>query len=302
MKQTLPLQTRLATFKPASANADTRTIDVVWSSGAAVKRYDWWAEEEFYEQLDLSGANLSRLNAGAPVLNTHSRYDLNSVIGVVERAWIDGNEGRAQLRLSDRAEVEPIWRDLQNGILRNISIGYSVDGLERIRSKEKGQPDVINVTAFTPVEISIVPVPADYRAQVRSESQVFPVEIKEPEMADKEEAAPVAELVAPEPKTEPVVKPAPALDVDAVRKEAITAERARITEIVRACALAKMPNLADTLIKDGVSIDAARAQIIDAWAERGGAEIRHAASATPADIDVAALQRKILNRVSGRME
>ena len=39
MKQTLPLQTRLATFKPQSANTETRTIEVVWSSGAAVKRF-----------------------------------------------------------------------------------------------------------------------------------------------------------------------------------------------------------------------------------------------------------------------
>ena len=298
MKQTLPLQTRLATFKPASANADTRTIDVVWSSGAAVKRYDWWAEEEFYEQLYLSGANLSRLNAGAPVLNTHSRYDLNSVIGVVERAWIDGNEGRAQLRLSDRAEVEPIWRDLQNGILRNISIGYSIDSMERVRAKEKGQPDVINVTAFTPTEISIVPVPADYRAQVRSESQVFPVEIKEPAMADEKVAAPVAESIT----AELVVDPAPVIDLDAIRAEAIAAERARISEITRACTIAKLPELADSLIQAGMSIDAARAKIIDAWAEKGGAEIRHAVTTAQVDVDVAALQRKILNRVSGRME
>lgn len=298
MKQTLPLQTRLAAFKPRSADAETRTIEVVWSSGAAVKRYDWWADEEFYEQLDLQGANLDRLNSGAPVLNSHSSGDLSNVIGVVERAWIDGNEGRAQLRLSDRADVEPIWRDLQNGILRNISIGYSIDSMERVRSKDKAQPDVINVTAFTPAEISIVPVPADYRAQVRSESTVFPVEIKEPVMADEEVAALVAESVVPE----PVIEAAPPVDIEAVRKEAIAAERARISEITRACKLAKLPDLAESLISAGLSIDAARAQIIDAWAEQGGTEIRHAVSVTPAEIDVVALQRKILNRVSGRME
>lgn len=298
MKQTLPLQTRLATFKPHSADAEARTIEVVWSSGAAVKRYDWWADEEFYEQLDLQGANLDRLNSGAPVLNSHSSYSLNSVIGVVERAWIDGNEGRAQLRLSDRADVEPIWRDLQNGILRNISIGYSIDSMERVRSKDKGQPDVINVTAFTPAEISIVPVPADYRAQVRSESQVFPVAITEIPVAIEEVAAPVANPATPD----PAIESAPAVDLNAVRQEAIAAERARIAEITRACKLAKLPDLAESLISDELSIDAARAKIIDAWAEQGGAEIRHAASVTPAEIDVVALQRKILNRLSGRME
>lgn len=298
MNKTLPLQTRLATFKPRSADVENRTIEVVWSSGAAVKRYDWWADEEFYEQLDLQGANLDRLNSGAPVLNSHASHGLSNVIGVVERAWIDGKEGRAQLRFSEREDVEPIWRDLQNGILRNISIGYSIDSMERVRAKEKGQPDVINVTAFTPAEISIVPVPADYRAQVRSESQVYPVTIKDPPMAIEDVAAPVAQVIP----VEPPMTPEPPIDLDAVRKEATEAERARIADITRACTIAKLPELADSLIQSGVSIDAARAKIIDAWAEKGGAEIRHAASAAPADIDVVALQRKILNRVSGRME
>lgn len=300
MNRTLPLQTRLATFAPRSANTENRTIEVVWSSGAAVKRYDWWADEEFYEQLDLQGANLDRLNAGAPVLDSHASHGLNSVIGVVERAWIDGKEGRAQLRFSDRADVEPIWRDLQNGILRNISIGYSIDQMERIHAKDKGQPDVINVTAFTPAEISIVPVPADARAQVRSESQLYPVSIKEePSMAIEEVAAPVAEIVV---TPEPQADVPPVIDLVAIRAEAIAAERARISEITRACTIARLPELADTLIQAGVSIDAARAKIIDAWAEQGGAEIRHAVTTAPGDVDVAALQRKILNRVSGRPE
>jgi hypothetical protein len=269
---------------------------VVWSSGAAVKRYDWWADEEFYEKLDLQGANLDRLNSGAPVLNAHDSHGLHNVIGVVERAWIDGNEGRATLRFSDRDDVEPIWRDLQNGILRNISIGYAIDEMERVRSKDKGQPDTINVTAFTPAEISIVPVPADYRAQVRAETPIYPVTIKEPPMADQDETAPAVTPVndVPPPATVPPV------DLDAERRAAALAERARITEITRACQAARLPELAESLIADGLSIDAARAKIIDTWAERGGPEIRHSATTTPTEIDVAAIQRKIFNQVAGK--
>lgn len=279
MKQTLPLQTRLATLQPRSANADTRTIEVVWSSGAAVKRYDFWSDEAFYEQLDLAGANLSRLNAGAPVLNSHQDWGLNNVIGVVERAWIDGDEGRAELRLSDRADVEPIWRDLQNGILRNVSIGYAVDTAERIRAEKKGDPDTLMVRAFTPAEISIVPIPADYRAQVRAESPVYSVEIKEPVMdLDVEAAAAVVPeapaAVEPPAVPEPPVAVEPPVDVPAIADAARSAERSRIVEIIRACKLANLPELADALIERGVSLDVARAEIIDAWAERGGAEIR----------------------------
>ncbi|MCV5737600.1 hypothetical protein OFN56_37450, partial [Escherichia coli] len=76
--------------------------------------------------MDTAHVDLSRMQQGAPVLNTHSRYDVRDVIGVVERAWIEGGEGRALVRFSEREDVEPIWRDIKAGILRNVSVGYVV--------------------------------------------------------------------------------------------------------------------------------------------------------------------------------
>ena len=127
----LPLQTRLARIDTPSSAAVDGVIGLTWSTGAEVRRYDLWADQPFLESLDLAGADLTRLNAGAPVLDSHQNYGLAHVIGVVERAWVEDNLGRAEIRLAQRPEVAGIRADIAAGILRNGSIGYAIHELER---------------------------------------------------------------------------------------------------------------------------------------------------------------------------
>ena len=63
----LPLQTRLAVIEPATFNADTQTVDVVWTTGAAVRRYDFWSDEDYDEELEVSpsAVDMSRFETGA---------------------------------------------------------------------------------------------------------------------------------------------------------------------------------------------------------------------------------------------
>lgn len=273
MTKTLPLQTRLAQLQPGES---TETVNLAWSTGAPVKRFDWWHEQEIIEELDLAGADLSRLNAGAPVLDTHGAWDLRSVIGVVERAWVADGEGRATIRLSNRPEVDGIRRDIADGILRNVSVGYRVDAVERIRHLD--EPDLIRVTAFTPMEISIVPIPADAGAQVRRSGDLpeHPVSIHEdnPVMSDEKDDT---QGPAADPAPLPVESDTPAPpDLDAIRAAAVAGERQRIAEITRACRAARLPEMADELISAGVTLDAARAAVIDQLAAKSGPELRHA--------------------------
>ena len=87
----LPLQTRQATLQPNTLNLDERTVELVWSVGAAVRRCDPWTGDAYDEvlSLDTQHVDLSRLNNGAPLLNSHGQWNLDDVIGVVERAWIE---------------------------------------------------------------------------------------------------------------------------------------------------------------------------------------------------------------------
>ncbi len=155
-----------AGFVPNSFNEEARTVEVTWSTGARVLRGFW---DRFYEELSLDPQHvrMGRMNSGAPVLNSHSSYDLGDVIGVVERAWIEQGEGRALVRFSERDDVKPIMQDVKTGILRNISVGYAVHRFEKIEGGDEEIP-VYRAVDWEPHEISFVPIPADAASQVRS--------------------------------------------------------------------------------------------------------------------------------------
>ena len=172
----LPLQTRAdVRLMPESVDAERRTVEVVWSTGAAVRRRDPWTGKRYDEVLSLeeTHVDLSRLNGGAPLLNTHGAWDLRDVIGVVERAWIaregEALVGRATVRFSDRADVEPIWRDVASGIVRNVSVGYAVRSYEI--TETDGQPPVWRAVDWQPLELSAVPIGADAAAGFRAAGQ-----------------------------------------------------------------------------------------------------------------------------------
>src|SRR6266545_4120452 len=88
----------------ASVDPETRTVDLVFSTGAAIERMDWWTGKRYIEKLSLKPGHvrLERLNAGSPLLDTHGAYSIADQIGVVVSgsAKVDGKEGRARARFS----------------------------------------------------------------------------------------------------------------------------------------------------------------------------------------------------------
>ena len=167
----LSMQTRLANMLPDSVDEAARTVEVIWSTGAPVRRRDPMTGDVIVEELSLdrSHVDLSRLNNGAPLLDAHGAWSLEGVIGVVERAWIENGDvptGKAIVRFSERDEVEPIWRDVRAGIIRNVSVGYSVRAYEV--HEATGEPQTWRAVDWTPAELSAVPIGADPHAGFRS--------------------------------------------------------------------------------------------------------------------------------------
>ncbi|MBA2434875.1 MAG: phage major capsid protein [Pyrinomonadaceae bacterium] len=103
-----------------------------------------------------TAVNLSRLNNGGNLLVDH---DVKDVVGVVERAWCDGGKARALVRFGKGARASEVWSDVSEGIRSNVSVGYQVDELQE--SGKQGGQKVFRATRWTPLEISIVSVPAD---------------------------------------------------------------------------------------------------------------------------------------------
>ena len=245
-------------FVPSSADAEARTVEVTWTTGAPVLRRG--AGGSYYEELRLGDAvNMERLNSGAPLLNSHRAGSLSDIVGVVDRAWIDEKEGRAVVRFSDRAEVEPVWRDVQQGIIRSISVGYSVESYERIEPTREGEFETLRATSWTPHELSLVPIPADAGASIREVADLITT-TKEPIQMDEtrelESAAPVEAAVAPVDNTEAI-------------RAAVAADRQRAADIRHCFKAAGLDaERAETLVNAGTSIEEARKQAIEALAAR----------------------------------
>lgn len=168
MADTLELLTRRATLAPATADPEARTVEVVWSTGAPVRRRDMAGQ--YIERLSLApeAVDLSRLE-GASVLDAHRQTAVRDVLGSVRSAAVDGKRGTAVIQFSARPEVEPVWQDVLAGILRHVSVGYSVE--DWAETTENGAR-VLTAVRWTPHEISLVPTPADPGAHIRMETEM----------------------------------------------------------------------------------------------------------------------------------
>lgn len=282
----LALLCRRAAIAPTTIDDDNRTVELTFSTGAAVVRSDWWGGKRWIEKLsmDPKHVRLERLNSGAPLLNAHSGYSLEDQIGVVEdgSARIAGKKGIATVRFSAREAVEPIWRDVKDRIIRNVSIGYKVHKFEETTG-EDGETPVRTAIDWEPYEISMVPMPADAGAQTRSgkkpAGETYPCEIltrganapaSDPEPPHKES---VMDRNAPESIAEtnplrPDPPPAPPTE-PTDRDRGAAAERERVQNIRNACKAARMTReFEDKLIADGVSESEASRRIFKILEDR----------------------------------
>jgi len=172
----LPMQIRAAGV-PNQVDVDKRTVEVVFATETPVqrRRYEGWDKVvNFHEILTISRAaiDMTRLNAGAPVLDSHARYSTSSQVAVVEKAWIDGKEARALIRFPAEgidANADRLFALISEGIVRNVSVGYTLEKIKVIEPEKRGELQKVIATRWAPFEISFVTVPADPASGVRSE-------------------------------------------------------------------------------------------------------------------------------------
>ena len=134
--------------------SDSRTINMSISSESPVMR-SFGLEVLSHRNDDI---NLNRLNNKAPLLLNH---DAERQIGVIENTYLDESRGRlnASVRFGRSALAQEVYDDIIDGIRSQVSIGYSIDKLDRVDSDEY-EEDVFRAS-FTPHEVSIVSMAAD---------------------------------------------------------------------------------------------------------------------------------------------
>lgn len=141
-----------------SSAAAAEHFELSFSSETPYRRYDRWRGEEYDEILDhADGAvDLTRLRELGVVLYNHDR---DRVIGRVERVAIEDGRGVATVAFDKDAESQVIADKVASGTLRGVSVAYSVDRTERVCAD--GEVTQLYVRHWTPMEISIVSIPAD---------------------------------------------------------------------------------------------------------------------------------------------
>jgi HK97 family phage prohead protease len=256
-----------ARFTASSYDAETRTVEAVFSAGSRVAR--WGAFEEL--EISALAIDLSRVALGqVRLLDTHKQDSVDSILGIVESARIDGGLLVGRIRFADTEAGRRAEGMVARGELTGISVGYWVTTWTL--ASLDNEVEVWRAVKWALLEVSLVAVPADPQASIRA----TPVQSQradegptctenddmrrnaanptaEPPATTNPAAAPEATRAAPAPAS------APALD--------LTAERTRAADIMTIGTRANMSNEdVRNAIASGLSADAFRARAFEALA------------------------------------
>ncbi len=215
---------------------EKRTAHIAVSSELPVER-SFGKEVLMHE----AGAiDLAFLASGrAPLLLDH---DMERQIGVIESVSLtEDRKLRAKVRFGRSALAQEVFQDVVDGIRSNISVGYRVNKMER----DDKQRDVYRVKSWSPLEVSVVSIPADPSVGVgRSAAALEPKPTVEPSI--RKEA-----IMADE------------VNLDAVRAEAAEAAARNAASIIDLGARHNKRDLADAAIKAGKSIEQFRGELLE---------------------------------------
>lgn len=255
-KAQMQQMSRFAVFQRESVDVEKRTVEVAFSSEEPVER--WFGDEVLSHAQ--GAVDLSRLNDGGAVLFNH---DWDDQIGVIERAWIDADKrGRALVRFGNGAKAAEKFQDVQDGILRHISVGYSIVNFEEEISDDNR---TFTATRWQPYEISFVTVPADPTVGVGRSAEPFienpvnPTPEKGNRNMDKNQIPAAVETPAA------AIPAIAATDTNNTAEHGMQNERARVSELLaigRSYAAHGGIEAAEKVIKEGGSEAQLRAAIM----------------------------------------
>lgn len=160
---------RRAAVAHGSYDTKTGTFTAIAATSNPVRRRTFNGPVDEVLSLNPGSVRLDRLRSGrAPLLDSHRSGSVSDQIGVVTGARIEGGHLLVDVQLSARVDprMDQIRADLAAGILHNVSVGYAVHASKEIQGND-GTPTIVR-TDWEPAEVSLVAVPADSKAHIRS--------------------------------------------------------------------------------------------------------------------------------------
>ena len=218
-------------------NEETRTVRIAISSEAPVER-SFGAEilDHNETSIDLEFARSGRM----PLLLDH---DPRQQIGVVENVSLDGSSRvlRGDVRFGRNGLAKEVFDDVMDGIRSNISVGYAVNKMDR-----EGK-DSYRVSSWSPMEVSVVSIPADRTVGVGRSA--------DDDLQTRKPATPLKEDATMTENTQ--------IDMEAVKAEAARSAAKETAEMYRLASKHNKRDLADKAIQDGKSLAEFRGDLLD---------------------------------------
>ena len=157
-----------ATLQRMDGEGNERKFTLSFSSE---EPYERWFGLEILDHAP-GAVDLQRINEIGCLLFNHNR---DAVIGKVNRAWLDGNRGMAEVEFDTDEQSEVIFQKVKSGTLKGVSVGYRIDSLEEVQAGKTSADGRFTgpceiARKWWPFEISIVSVPADATVGVGREA------------------------------------------------------------------------------------------------------------------------------------
>jgi hypothetical protein len=161
---------RFAGGTPSSYNATDHTATCVISAGASVDRIFG------REVLTISRAAIDLSRIPCPLLDSHSQTSIDSILGVIESAWISNGELYGKIRFAQTPRGRLAEGMVARGEITGISAGYKVlswlvtdaDGNVVDESNASWSDELTFVAErWQLYEASLVGIPADIASAIR---------------------------------------------------------------------------------------------------------------------------------------
>lgn len=179
-QQTNDIKTRASVSTiPGSSRDDDRSVEFVLSTQQPVRMY---VPEygEVGEVLLAKGVQLPH-NKQVPLLDSHSRYSVDDVLGSVREIRVENGQVVARVFFARNSKAQETYEKVRDGHLTDISVGYSADDSVYVPAEkrkaingEEFEGPVLVTKKWSLKESSITPIGADSKAKARSEKPENP--------------------------------------------------------------------------------------------------------------------------------
>lgn len=283
------LQRAPANAEASNTPAARSTHTIVYSTGAAVNRFDYKRDRFYREVLEISdeAIDATRLVRGAPLLNTHNTWTLEDQLGACRNPRIENGQAVCDVRVASDPRFDWVENGIRDGTYSSVSVGYVRQRIRMEPPEQEGGLYTYYVERWQPIENSLVPVPADPGAGVRGASnpqaqtaqrefdcECYEVEARCTSHPPQSPTAGSADIqtkalpIMPQAATQAATSAAPGESVADTAAQARAQALAEAAQITTLCQRHGMADKAADYIASGHSIDQVRSAVLDAIAAK----------------------------------